>query len=118
MFMNLFAELDAIAVAMPVEKGTFVFRAGDPASIVSVVHSGKIALIWADSREVYPLEAVGAGGIIGLPAVLNGTYNATARAVEDSVLGFIHASRVMEMLDHMRRGDEAAGAGRGENERF
>jgi CRP-like cAMP-binding protein len=96
---NLFRELDAIAIATPVRGGSFVFSSGDPASAVFVVRTGKVALIWADSNDVYPFDAVGPGAIIGLPAALNGENSATARAVEDSELGFIPADRVLEMLE-------------------
>jgi CRP/FNR family transcriptional regulator, cyclic AMP receptor protein len=103
--VDLFAELDAIAIATLVAKGSYMFSSGDPASAVYVVRSGKLALIWPDSNEVYPMDILGPGTIIGLPAALNGHYSATARAVEDSVLGFIPTDRVLEMLerhpDHM-----------------
>jgi len=39
------------------------------------------------------------GRIIGLPAVFNGEFSATAKAVEDSVLGFIQADEVLRMLE-------------------
>jgi len=52
------------------------------------------------------MDTFGTGSIIGLPAALNGRYSATAQAVDDSVLGLIPASRVMEFLEcnprHMR----------------
>jgi len=73
MSIDLFRELDAIAIATPVEKGSFVFSSGDPASAVFVIRTGKIALIWADSKEVSPLDTFGPGAILGLPAVLNGS---------------------------------------------
>ena len=97
--IDLFRELDTLAIATPVEKGSFVFSSGDPASAVFVIRTGEIALIWADSNEVYPLETFGPGAILGLPAVLNGEYSATAKVVEDSELGLIPANRVMEMLE-------------------
>jgi CRP-like cAMP-binding protein len=97
--INLFGELDVIAIATPVAKGSFVFSSGDPASAVFVVRTGKVALIWADSNEVNPFDTFGPGTIIGLPAALNGEYSATALAVEDSELGFIPADRVLEMLE-------------------
>lgn len=96
---DLFAELDAIAIATPLKKGSFVFLFGDPASAVFVVRSGNIALMWADSNEVQPFDTLGAGAVIGLPAALSGEYSATATAVEDSVLGFIPAERAMDMLE-------------------
>ncbi len=98
MARNLFAELDAIAITAPVEKGSFVFSSGDQTSAVYVVRSGKIAVTGAD-REVYPPEVFEPGSILGLAAVLNGEYSATGWAVEDSELGFIPATRVMEMLE-------------------
>ena len=36
--------------------------------------------------------------MIGLPAALNGTYTATARASEDAELGMVPANRVLEMF--------------------
>jgi CRP-like cAMP-binding protein len=95
---DLFAELDAIAISTPVQKGSSIFSLGDLASAVYVVRSGNIALVWID-HEVYPMETLGPGSIIGLPAVLNGQYSTDAWALEDSELGFIPASRVMEMLE-------------------
>jgi CRP-like cAMP-binding protein len=98
--IDLFRELDAIAIAAPVEKGSFVFSSGDPAHAVYVVRSGKIALIWQESNEmIYPMDTLGPGSVIGLPAALNGEYSATARAVEKSELGFVPVDRVMDMLE-------------------
>jgi CRP-like cAMP-binding protein len=96
--INLFREFEAIAIATPVAKGSFIFSSGDPASAIYVVRSGKIALIWANSHELYPMDTFGPGRILGLPAAFNGEYSATARAVVDSELGFIPATRAMEML--------------------
>ena len=45
------------------------------------------------------MDTLGPGRIIGLPAVFNGEYSATAKAVEDSVLGLIHADKVLGMLE-------------------
>ena len=96
--IDVLRELDAIAISMPVEKGSFVFSSGDPARAAYVVRSGRIALIWPNSNEVYPMDTFGQGTIIALPAALNGKYSATARAVEKSELGFVPADRVMDIL--------------------
>ena len=80
-------------------KGSFVFSSGDAASAVYVVRTREIVLEWADSNDVYPFDIFGPGTIIGLPAALNGEYSATARAAEDSELGFIPAGRVLDMLE-------------------
>jgi CRP-like cAMP-binding protein len=97
--ISLFQELDSIAIAAPVQKGSFVFSSGDPTSAVYVVRSGKIALLWAAAQNAYPFDAFGPATVLGLPSALNGFYSATARAVEDSVLGFIPADRVLDMLE-------------------
>lgn len=96
---DFFAELDAVAISTPVHAGSLVFRHGDPGSAAYVVRTGRIALIWCHSGLVYPMDTLGRGRIIGLPAVFNGEYSATAKAVEDSVLGFIRADKVLEMLE-------------------
>jgi CRP-like cAMP-binding protein len=96
---DLFAELNAVAISAPVQNGSLVFRNGDPGSAVYVVRSGRIALIWCHSGQIYPMDTLGPGRIIGLPAVFNGEFSATAKAVEDSVLGFIQADEVLRMLE-------------------
>jgi CRP-like cAMP-binding protein len=95
----LLKELDARASTACVPKGFVLFRRGETTSAVYVIREGKVALVWAGPDGVHPLDTFGPGSIIGLPAALNGRYSATARAVDDSVLGLIPASRVMEMLD-------------------
>jgi CRP-like cAMP-binding protein len=40
---------------------------------------------------------------VGLPAALNGEYSVTAKAVEDSELGYISAERVIAMLESSPR---------------
>jgi CRP-like cAMP-binding protein len=67
---DLFAELNAVAISAPVQNGSLVFRNGDPGSAVYVVRSGRIALIWCHSGQIYPMDTLGPGRIIGLPAVL------------------------------------------------
>ncbi|HEX4037096.1 MAG TPA: Crp/Fnr family transcriptional regulator [Acidobacteriaceae bacterium] len=96
---DLFRELDAIAISTPVKNGSLLFRHGDPASAVYLVRSGRIAMIWCHSGQVYPMDTPGPGRIIGLPAIFNGDYSATAKAIEDSELGFIGADQVLRMLE-------------------
>ena len=56
-------------------------------------------LIWADHPDnILPLNTVGPGGLISLPAALNGDYSVTARAVEDCKLGLIPANTILHVL--------------------
>ena len=92
--------LEKLAIDESVPAGSVLFRRGDPVSGVFIVRSGKVVLIWADHPgNVLPLDTVGPGGLIGLPAALNGDYSVTARAVEDCKLGFIPANTVLHLLD-------------------
>ncbi|MGA7523560.1 MAG: cyclic nucleotide-binding domain-containing protein [Acidobacteriaceae bacterium] len=87
----------AIAASMP--KGSVVFQNGDPGSAVYLIRWGRIALVWTDANDVVPMDLHGPGRILGLPAAFNGTYSATAKAVEDSELGFVPSDRVLAMLE-------------------
>jgi CRP-like cAMP-binding protein len=70
---------------------------------VYIVRSGKIVLVWMAPDHVYPMDTVGPGSIVGLPAALNGEYSVTAKAVEDSDLGYIAAEQVIAMLESSPR---------------
>jgi CRP-like cAMP-binding protein len=84
---------------MNVARGSLIFRCGAPVSAVYVVRSGKIVLVWRGPDQVYPMDALGPGSLMGLPAALSGEYNVTAKAVEDSELGFIAVNQVIAMLE-------------------
>lgn len=96
---DLFAELNSAAISTPVLKGAVLFQNGDPGIAVYLVRSGRIALVWTDANDVTPLDLHGPGRILGLPAAFNGEYSATAKAIEDSEVGFIPADRVVAMLE-------------------
>ena len=100
---DLFGELDDLAISTVMSKGALVFRCGEAASAVYVVRTGRIALAWAGPNGVHPMDTVGPGGVIGMPGVLNGAYSVTARAVEESELGFIPANRLMAALERDAR---------------
>jgi CRP-like cAMP-binding protein len=101
--VNLVEHLDKFAVSTPVPRGSLLFRCGEPASAVYIVRSGKIVLVWMGPDHVYPMDTVGPGSIVGLPAALNGEYSVTAKAVEDSDLGYIAAEQVIAMLESSPR---------------
>src|ERR1700734_2370264 len=111
--------LDAIAIATPVAKGSFVLSSSDPASAVYVVRSGKIALIWANSNEVYPMDSFGPLNILGLPAAFNGEYSDCA-----GCCGFgvgVHSCKQSDgnartQSESYARDNEAVGARSSQNE--
>lgn len=95
---KLFAKLDGYAIAASLRAGAMLFRNGDPVTGAYTIRKGKVVLIWTSNDGVAPMDTLGPGAILGLPAVLNGEYSLSARAVEDSELGFLPASRVLELL--------------------
>jgi len=99
----LIAELDAVAVPVPLAMGEILFQAGDPGEGAYVIRAGRVALTRSDNGKVYPMGTQGPKSILGLPAVLNGTYSLSARAVEDSTFGFIPSSSVVGLLDYFPR---------------
>jgi CRP-like cAMP-binding protein len=99
---NLFSMLDAHAMPSQVQAGTTLFRGGDAVRAVYMIRRGRVAFTWSTKAGVTSLDTLGSGAIVGLPAVLNGEYSVSARAVEDCELGCIPAEKVRELLatDH------------------
>ena len=95
----IFDELNGRANSASFPAGTFLFRRDQVSPSVYVVRRGKIALLWPDAEETSPMEVLGPGSIIGLPAAINGSYSVAAKAVIDSELGVISAGRVIELLE-------------------
>lgn len=95
---ELFNGLNRLGSSTFALEGTRLFRRDEPSSSVYVVHSGEVALLWPDAEERTPMEILGPGSIIGLPAAVNGTYSVTAKAVVDSELGVICSDCVLELL--------------------
>lgn len=98
MSTNLVADLDKVAVNLSLSTGSVLFRSGEPALAVYVVRKGSIDLLWVDSQCVFVMDTLGPGNIVGLPASLSGMYTLTARAAEDSELGFIYAGKCLDFL--------------------
>lgn len=95
---ELFALFDARAMSLQFAAGSLLFRTGDPVTGIYTVRTGRIALIWTDTNKVQPMDTVGPGDVIGLPAALNGEYSVGGRVVADSELGFVPAHVVASML--------------------
>lgn len=94
----LFEALDALAVPARVDQGAKLFRAGEDAWAAYTVRSGGLALLCAVPAQFAPLQVHGPQTIVGLPGVLTGVYSVTVRASEDSEVGFIARSRILELL--------------------
>ena len=96
---ELAAELDRGASTVSLRKGTSLFHCGDPVSGVFIVRRGAVTLSLDAPNTVYPPRTLGPGEIAGLPAALTGIYSLSARAIEDSILGFVPGRKVTEILE-------------------
>jgi CRP-like cAMP-binding protein len=96
---TLFDELNLLARTLHAPAGMVLFRRDESCTSVYLVRTGKIALLWPDAEETNPMELLGPGSIIGLPAALNGAYSATAKATSDSELGVVGVARVVDLLE-------------------
>jgi CRP/FNR family transcriptional regulator len=81
--------------------GAVLFREGDPARGVYIVHSGAVDLVFAARNgTVKPLQVAGEGHIVGLSAVVSRRpHDATAVVSDSSELGFVSAEKLMALLD-------------------
>ena len=96
---TLLDELNLLARSLHAPAGTVLFRRDESSTSIYVVRTGTIALLWPDAEEAEPMEVLGPGRIIGLPAALNGTYSATAKTTTDSELGVVGVARVVDLLE-------------------
>ena len=97
--MNLFDHLNQLARPISVREGAVLFRRDEPSQSVYVLRAGRVALLWPDAEDSAPMETLGPGSVIGLPAALNGVYSLTAKAATDSELGVVAVARVLELLE-------------------
>lgn len=96
---SLFDELDRLAMTLTSPAGSFLFRRNQRSASVYLVRKGSIALLWPDPEETIPMETLGPGSIIGLPAALNGSYSVTAKSMTASELGVVSTERAIELLE-------------------
>jgi CRP-like cAMP-binding protein len=97
-FSKLFENLDSHGAPATLKAGAMLFRNGDPVTGAFTIRKGKVVLIWATVDGITPMNTLGPGQILGLPAVVNGEYSVSARLVEDSEFGFLPASQVRELM--------------------
>ena len=87
-----------------VKKGATVIEAGQPASALLLVRSGKIELrfnvVYYNGSIEVPLEILGAGGVIGWSALIPPrNYTLTGYATEDSELLQLRGSTVQDYCE-------------------
>lgn len=96
---ELQARLRQCSKAIVREKGTALFRRGDPVEGVFLICSGQVSLGLEADSEIYPRRILGAGAIIGLPATVGGgPYSLTAEVMEDAELAFVERRAVLDCL--------------------
>lgn len=99
MSSELITALDRVALNSSIRAGTLLFRSGDSVSAVFLIRAGELTLELTTDGGAVQLDPLGPGQIVGLPAALNGSYSLTARAADDSELGYIPATWVIELLN-------------------
>lgn len=82
------------------EKGSTLFRQGQPAHGVYVLQSGRAQLVvQPNSHTELSLRLAGPGYLLGLPsAIRNEPYDLSARLLEDAQVGFIHRDTLLPFL--------------------
>ncbi len=82
------------------EKGSTLFRQGQPAHGVYVLQTGRAQLaVEPNGHSELPLRVAGPGYLLGLPsAIRNEPYDLSARLLEDAQVGFVHRDDLLPFL--------------------
>lgn len=92
-------QLQAIATPLLKDKGTVLFRLGQPCRGPFLIRSGQVQLSLDTASCLYPARTVGSGFIVGLPATFSGEpYSLTAEAKTRCRLGFIPRQKLLTLL--------------------
>lgn len=96
----LWLALERIASPMVAAKGSHLFRQGEAARGVFLLHKGRIRLyLHASARKAVPYRIVGPGSILGFPATFaNAPYSLTAENLADCELGFVRGEEVLDLM--------------------
>jgi CRP-like cAMP-binding protein len=94
-------QLQAIATPVLKDRGTILFRLGQPCRGAFLIRSGQVRLSLNTVSGLYPARIVGSGFIVGLPATFSGEpYSLTAETKSKCRLGFIPRQRLLSLLHH------------------
>jgi len=92
-------QLERLATIVRKPKGTILFRRGDPASGLYLVHSGEVSLTLDSDGPIFPRRILRSDCIAGLPSTVSGSaYSLTAQVLEDAELAFVPRSAVLNLL--------------------
>jgi CRP-like cAMP-binding protein len=92
------AELTSVGRAEKTEKGTILFRQGEPVRGLYVVTSGSVRLSLVEQGAVSDRHA-GPSSVLGLPATMTGNaYSLTAQVLEPSQVFFVERDKVLGLL--------------------
>lgn len=93
-------QLQAIATPVLKDKGTVLFRLGQPCRGAFLIRSGQVQLSLDTVSGLYPARTVSSGVIVGLPATFSGEpYSLTAEAKTKCRLEFISRQKLMSLLN-------------------
>lgn len=96
---ELKAEFERLATIIFKPAGSLLFRRGDNAMGVFVIHSGRVRLVLDYNTALYPAKILGSGAVIGLPATISGKpYSLTATVIDDAEIAFVPHAAVIESL--------------------
>jgi CRP-like cAMP-binding protein len=96
----LIEALERRSVSLPCENGLFLFRQGEVPTGLYIIHSGAASLlIKAENGDEVAYFTVGAGSILGLPAIIaREPYSLSAIACEHSEVRFVETEAFNELI--------------------
>jgi CRP-like cAMP-binding protein len=96
---ELQSQINRVASVLCKERGTILFRRGDPGRGVFLIREGKVSLHLDGKTQLYPADTLGHGAIIGLPATFSGEkYSLTAKVSEDAELAFVSREDFLALM--------------------
>jgi CRP-like cAMP-binding protein len=103
--LGLRKKLQSIGRPERKQKGTVLFRSGQPCRGAFLIRSGRVELSLEGASHLYPARVLKPGAVIGLPAIFSGEpYSLTAQTKTACRLDFIPRA---ELLDLLRRNPRA-----------
>ena len=97
--LELTQHLERLATIVHKPKGTILFRRGDPASGLYLIHRGEVSLTINCDDAFFPPKILTGGCLVGLPGTISGNpYSLTAEVVKDAELAFIPRPAVLDLL--------------------
>jgi CRP-like cAMP-binding protein len=98
---DLRAALGRLGVGITKHRGERLFEQGKVATGIYLIRRGRVALLVEKSDKRACTQVVGAGALIGLPAVMaSNRFSVTAEVLDDCDLVFIPRGIVVKTLSH------------------